>query len=83
MGYGSIILKNKINVNHREKGGSWLYRDLGLVLAFLIVTILAIFQIPKIHVDSSTDIFIPKHIRRIKVNDPELKFFPLKIGYIF
>ena len=58
--YGGVTLKNKINVKQMGKGGNRPFRDLGLVLIFLIITILAIFQIPKIHVDSSTDIFIPR-----------------------
>ncbi len=34
---------------------------MGVLLVFISLTILALFQIPKIHVDSSTDIFIPKN----------------------
>ena len=43
-------------------------KDILILFLFLVITILAAFQIPKIHVDSSTDIFIPKDHEITKID---------------
>ncbi len=55
--YGGIILKRGKQT-----------KDIFILLIFIGITILAVFQIPKIHVDSSTDIFIPQDHEITKID---------------
>ena len=45
-----------------------LTKDVLILFLFIIITIIAAFQIPKIHVDSSTDIFIPQNHEITKID---------------
>ncbi len=72
LNYGGIILKIESKTDNKGKSRKVHFRDLIIVLLFLSVTILAVIQIPKIYVDSSTDIFIPES-HEITVIDKEIE----------
>ncbi|MCK5674586.1 MAG: hypothetical protein KAH95_14495, partial [Spirochaetales bacterium] len=55
--YGGIILKTGKQT-----------KDILILFLFIAITILAALQIPKIHVDSSTDIFIPQNHEITKID---------------
>lgn len=62
--FGGIILKTGKQI-----------KDILILVIFSLLTILAAFQIPKIHVDSSTDIFIPQDHEITKIeNEIEKEF---------